>query len=218
MVTPALDAARFDPAQVEPVPRAALGIPAAATVVALVARLHPSKGAGLLIEALAQLAAGEPTLHLLLVGGASGDHPDYPAQLLEKAERLGLGARVHWVDAVPDPERYLATADLVVNARIDAEPFGLSVIEAMLMAKQVIVHAFGEPLHIVDDGVTGWHYYAPTVEALTLELERSLAHRADWPAMGAAARAKALARYTGKALAERHLRLLQDHAAEARAR
>lgn len=217
VVTPALDASRFDPAQVLPVARAALGIPADVIVVALVARLHPSKGAAMLVQAFAQLAAGQPRLHLLLVGGASGDHPDYPAQLLHAAQTLGLSERVHWVDAVADPERHLATADLVVNARIDAEPFGLSVIEAMLMAKPVIVHALGEPADIVDDGVTGWHYHTPTVEALARVLEHSLAHRADWPAMGAAARATALARYTGEVLAQRHLRLLQDHAGQARA-
>jgi len=209
VVTPAVDAPRFDPARVSPIPRAALGVPPDAVLVGLVARLSPEKGADLAIEALSLLPAEAPALHLLLVGGPQDSA--YAKGLREQARVAGVAERVHWVETVADPERYWAACDLALNARRDVEPFGLSLIEAMLMQRPAIAHALGQPAASVVDGRTGWLFHQPTAAALAEALRRALAVRGQWPAMGQAAREDVLRRFASTAHATRYLALLREH-------
>lgn len=213
VVTPAVDAARFDPEQVRAVPRASLGIPEDALLLAQIARLDPSKGATLLLDAVATLATEAPRLHLLLVGGPLAS--DYGQALQARAQALGIAERLHWVDTVTDPERYWAMADFAASTRIDAEPFGLAIVEAMLMRKPVLVHALGAPAETIDDGQTGWHYQQPDAAALSAALRRALADHAHWTAMGRQARTTALRRYASAEQAQRYLGLLRQQVAEA---
>lgn len=215
VVTPAVDAGRFDPTQVSAISRAQLGIPEDALLLAQIARLDPSKGATLLLEAVAALAAEEPRLHLLLVGGPLAS--DYAQALRARAQALGIAGRLHWVDTVNDPERYWAMADFAASTRIDAEPFGLAIVEAMLMRKPVLVHALGAPADTIDDGETGWHYQQPDVATLSAALRRALADRGQWTTMGAQARETALRRYASPEQAQRYLSLLRQQVVEAAA-
>lgn len=214
VVTPAVDAERFDPAQVVPVPRKLLGLPENAIVLGLIARLDPSKGADLLLSALAALRNEVDDLHLLLVGGPLAS--DYGLALRTQVKTAGLEQRVHWVDTVPDPERYWGACDLAINARHDVEPFGLSIIEAMLMARPVLAHSLGQPGTTIEDGRTGWLYHRPDVAALVEALRRALDARKQWPAMGHLARAEALRRFASDAASRHYLHLLQAQTDQAR--
>lgn len=214
VVTPAVDAQRFDPKHVAAIPREQLGIPAGATVLGLIARLDPGKGADLLIDALAALTHKSADVHVLLVGGPLTSA--YGRKLQAQANALGLACRLHCVDTVPDPERYWACCDLAVNARRDAEPFGLSIIEAMLMERPVLAHSLGQPGVTIEEGRTGWLYHEPTVTALAAALRRALEARAQWPEMGRLARAEALRRFASAEASQRYLKLLHEQATKAR--
>lgn len=215
VVTPALDATRFDPAHVAAIDRVALGVPTEVPLLGLIARLEPEKGADLAIAALATLGDAAQGAHLLLVGGPLDS--EFARGLRAQATAAGLSERVHFAGPVDEPEHFWAACDLALSPRKDAEPFGLSIIEAMLMARPVVAHALGQPAATLRDGETGWLYLAPTAEALAEALRRVLAARARWPAMGAAAREEARRRFTGPALAQRYLGLLRDHLARVRA-
>lgn len=214
VVTPAVDARRFDPARVKPLSRTTLGIPYRATVLGLIARLDPSKGADLLIAALAALGADGEDLHLLLIGGPLDS--DYGRQLQAQAVTAGVAERLHLLDTVADPERYWPLCDLAVNPRRDAEPFGLSVVEAMLMARPVLAHSLGQPGLSLRDGETGWLYHRPSVETLVETLRRALAQREHWSEIGWRAREEALQRFADPALGRRYLGLLREQARAAR--
>lgn len=214
VVTPAVDAARFDPGRVQPVSRAALGLPDSVPVLGLIARLDPAKGADLAIAALAALAAEAPELHLLLVGGPL-DSP-YANVLRVQARAAGVEARLRLAGPVADPERYWAACDLALNAYKGAEAFGLSIVEAMLMEKPVLAHALGQPADTIEDGRTGWLYHRPEVSALTEALRRALAMRAEWPAIGRRARAEALRRFASAEQGAHYLALLREQAELAR--
>lgn len=200
------DAGRFDPARVQPMSRAALGIPADAAVFGIVARLDPSKGQARVLQALIELGEMARDAHLLLVGGASD--ADEPARLQSLAAQAGVADRLHLVGEVDEPERYYGAIDVAINSRVDAEPFGLSVIEAMLMARPVAVHALGGPVETVTDGRTGWHVQDPSVAGWAEALRRILAERDRWPMLGKAAQAHARERYTSAAHVQRYLAAL----------
>jgi len=202
------DAAVFNPETVQPKTRAALGIDEQAIVLGVFARVMPSKGQDRLLAAVLNHAEHDPPVHLLLLGTDPTDA--YSVLLHDMAEQAGLTNRLHMLRRVDDPQCYYPLIDVAVNCRIDAEPFGLSVIEAMMMGKPVLVHALGGPAETVHDGETGWHMHDPSIDTMTEALRRVLHDRARWPAMGAAARAHALARYTLQKQAERYLAAIES--------
>ncbi|MGC9261060.1 MAG: glycosyltransferase family 4 protein [Phycisphaerae bacterium] len=187
---PGADAQRFDPGRMDFVTRGQLGIPADAIVLGIFGQIRPAKGQRLILEAMAQLPTAYANTHLLLLGGpVEGGFTD---ELRALAARMDLLERLHLYGNVPDPERYYDLVDAAINARVDPEPFGLSVVEAMMMGKPVLAHALGGPAETVLDGVTGWHVYEPTVEGFRAGLLRALDDREKWVAMGAAGRQRAL--------------------------
>lgn len=206
------DPDRFYPAHKDAVTRSDLDIPADAIVLAIMARLSPEKGQYMFLGALAPLAE-KHNLHLLLLGGPLGTR--FHQELLIFAGGLGCQLRVHFIDNVPNPECYYDLIDIAVNVRLDAEPFGLSVVEAMMASKPVLVHALGGPAETVLDGVTGWHVAQPTVEALRAGLQRALSDRPKWAQMGDAARQRALETFNLEDQARRYAEILHRRAGAA---
>jgi glycosyltransferase involved in cell wall biosynthesis len=206
------DAGRFDPQRVTPAAREEIGVPDGAVMITIAARLDALKGQLRALRAI--LAIPELTsddLHLVLLGGPTDGA--LAGELREAARRAGAENRLHLMGTVPDPERYFAASDLVINSRIDPEPFGLTVVEAMMMGRPLLVHALGGPAETVLDGATGWHVHAPTEEAFAAGLQRALRDRAKWPEMGAAARAHALANFSTRVVAERYLEIVRANLA-----
>lgn len=205
------DGTRFRPDAPSRLSRQDLGIPADAAVFAIAARLTPEKGQLVLLQAIAALPPGHHGIHLLLIGGPT--ETEFVHQLRDAAAQMGVGDRLHLAGHSRTPERFYAAVDVAVNARIDPEPYGLSVVEAMLCAKPVLVHALGGPAETVIDGVTGWHVKEPTVEAFAAGILRALADRPRWAELGAAARARALEHFTLEQQAAFYVKLLRQQLA-----
>ena len=201
------DEFRFSPNAADQATRDTIGIPDDAVVFGVFARLTPEKGQLVLLEAMAGLPNSYSETNLLLVGGPL--EGGFAQQLRHRAEELGLSKRVHFLGNVTNPERYYNTIDVAVNARIDVESFGLSVVEAMLMRKPVIVHALGGPAETVVDEVTGWHVTEATVDGFRAGLLRALKERLRWQEMGAAGRARALEYFSLSRQAKAYLRVVQ---------
>ena len=120
--------AGFDPAGVPEIPRR----PADAPLALFLSRLHTKKGPDRAIDVLAQL----PTLHLALAGR---DDPAYRAELVARAERLGVTDRVHWVGEVSEAEKiqlYQAVDFFLLPTH--QENFGQVLVEAMAVNCPVV--------------------------------------------------------------------------------
>ncbi len=199
---------KFDPARVVGIGRAELGVPADAPLFGLFARLTPSKGQLHLLRALLRCNSG-PAPHLLLLGGAPSGESGYAELLRKAAADAGAAGRLHLLGAVADVERYYPMLDVAVNARVDPEPFGLSVIEAMLMGVPVLAHASGGPAETVVDGETGWLMPGTSDADFDAALSRVLADRPRWREMGAAGRRRALKNYAADGQARRYQALVE---------
>ncbi len=195
----------IDPRRVVAATAATLpGLPPGAVRLLVMARLVPAKGQKILLAAM--LSRPEfRHLHLILCGGPPGT--PYERDLRELAAARGAADRLHVLGPVTDVAAYYALADVVVNARLDPEPFGLSVVEAMFAARPLLVHAAGGPAEIVVDGLTGWHVAAPEETAFADGLARMLADRPRWAEMGLAGRKRAEQRYTHEAMTDQFLRI-----------
>jgi glycosyltransferase involved in cell wall biosynthesis len=137
------------------VTRTALGIADDAWVVGSVGRLQPWKGHDRVIAAVAHLRdRGIPAVGLIVGGESFGLSPGYEERLRRLADELEIGRNVVFTSEVADARRYYPLMDVFVNAS-DEEPFGISVVEAMIAGCPVVAFARGGPAEIVEDGVSG---------------------------------------------------------------
>ncbi len=121
-----------------------------------VARLVPHKGIDTTIQLLAGLAATQPELRYLVVGRGPQE-----SALRELADSLGVADRVHFLTDVDDAELPAAYASanyylgLSREDGLDAEGFGISLVEAAAAGLPVIGGRSGGVADAVADGETG---------------------------------------------------------------
>ena len=111
--------------------------------VLLLQRLEPEKDTGTALHAWARSGLGEAGWSLRLAGQGQER-----AALESLAQRLFITASTHFLGFVDDPQEELARADILI-ATAPAEPFGLSVLEAMSLGTPVLAAAAGGHLETV---------------------------------------------------------------------
>jgi len=188
-----IDSRGFSSESHSPVRRISLGLNESDLVFGIFARLVPEKGQELIIRSLADGGDELGAIKLLLCGGPYD--AAYQQRLVDLVRTLGLDGRVIFLGPVNEVAPVCMTCDVVVNSRIDAEPFGLSVIEAMMLEKPVLAHSLGGPSETVVDGVTGWLFHEPTVSCVKDALRRTLEDKDKWARMGQAGRSRAIERF-----------------------
>ena len=174
--------------------RSTFSIPEKAVVFIIAAQLYgdDNKGQLTFATALANVSKIVPDLHLMLLGGPSdGILADRIRKVSENADM-----KVHFTGVVTDVENYYSLSNVAVSSRLTPEPFGLSVIEAMLMGKPVLAHASGGPAETVLDSITGWHAKQASVAEFEKTIRRCLDDKSEWKTMGEKAKNIALEKYS----------------------
>lgn len=119
-------------------PRAELTAPVR---VVYVGRLSHRKGVDVVVEAVGALTAAGVDVTLDVVGAVFPGYEWYEADLREQARRLGIEDAVRFRGFVPRVWDLVSAGDVVVvPSRLD-EPFGNTVVEALLCARPVIASA-----------------------------------------------------------------------------
>lgn len=183
--------------------RTELGFAEEDFVFGCISRIDPQKGQLLLVEALAGLASACPRAKLLLAGPATD--PAYGQELQSAIARSGLGERVRLLGSVaPESARHaglLAALDaFVLPSR--HEPFGIVVLEAWAAGKPVIVAKVGGLQRLVDGGEDGLFFESGDVDGLSLRMRQLMGDAALARRLAEAGRAKMLAEYTWKKVAD----------------
>ncbi len=159
VVHPGVDLAVFEP-QDRGLARAALGLPAEASVLLFAGRIQPLKAPDVLLRAAAELVGRRPELRsslvVAVVGGPSGSGLEHPTALADLADELGIADLVRFVPPVTQSElaRWCAAATLVAVPSYN-ESFGLVAVEAQATGTPVVAAAVGGLTTAVEDGVSG---------------------------------------------------------------
>jgi glycosyltransferase involved in cell wall biosynthesis len=170
---------------------------AAGTVrVGLVATYARWKGHLAFLDAAAMLAATAPALGVrwYIVGG-----PIYHTaaqfteeELRREAADRGLAGRVGFIPFAADPVPIYRALDVVVHASTQAEPFGLTIAEAMACGRAVVVSAAGGAAELFTDGVDALGVPPGDVDRLAAAVRKLAEDQALRVRLAAAARHTAI--------------------------
>jgi glycosyltransferase involved in cell wall biosynthesis len=156
------------------------------------------KGLDLLIEGFSKLEQG--ALDLVLTGNDWFDRQ----QLEDLAESLGVAGRVKFRGRRPEPSIVIQSeADLcVLPSRFDG--FGMTIVEAMLAARPVLVSSAAGIAPHVKKSEGGW-IVEPNADAIGAGLKEALDRKVEWSAMGRKNRDYVLGNLTWEQVARRTL-------------
>ncbi|EJW11502.1 Glycosyltransferase [Rhodovulum sp. PH10] len=142
------------PAKLDPHPkavlRAALNLPAG-PLVGVFSRLAPWKGQHIVIEALTRLEG----VHAVIAGDALFGEDSYAARLRALVADRGLSERVTFLGHRSDVQHLMQAVDIVIHPSVDPEPFGRTLVEAMLAETPVIATDAGAAPDILANGAAG---------------------------------------------------------------
>lgn len=164
------------------------------------------KGHSLLLEALAQLLEFP---WILVFVGDHNENFSYTDELLRLADRLGIGSRLRFFGICNDMPLAYCAADLVLNVSIRPESFGRTAVEAMGMAKPVIVSGHGGALETIVADETGWYFSPNDLNSLILVLRNALLKKDLWKTMGLKGRQHVVEHFSLQEMCKKTLRVYQ---------
>lgn len=145
------------------------GIPAHTPLLLFSGRLVPEKGCEVLLKACARL--GSRPFALFFAGCGAGE---YEIFLKNMAEKAGIAQHTYFLGFVQNVRRLLAQADLCTFPSVWAEPFGLTIIEAMQAGRALVTTDNGAQPEFVDNGATGLLVPPADEDALARAIARLL--------------------------------------------
>jgi L-malate glycosyltransferase len=177
--------------------------------VGMVGNLRSIKQPELLVRAAAQVCVAHPdvTFHI------AGEGELRPR--LEKLIRdLGLQNRFFLAGAIGDVPRFLANLDVAVLCS-RSEGMSNAVLEYMAAGRPIVATAVGGNMELIKDGETGLLVPPGNVLNLAIAIGRLLENRLFAARLGAAARRRAVQRYSREAMVRRfedfYLQLQANH-------
>jgi glycosyltransferase involved in cell wall biosynthesis len=204
-----VDTQRFTPASAEERAglRARLGLPAGILAV-YTGRLLRGKGLETLVDALADPSVPSE-LVVVLVGSGEGQALDATHDLRRRVAERGLEGRVVFAGRSDRVEDYLRAADLFVFPSL-FEALGISLVEAAACGLPAAASRTGGIVDVVEDGSSGLLVGPGDARELAqalVALARDAGRRA---AMGARARAVAVARFDERDVLEGYRALFRE--------
>ena len=117
----------------------------------MAARMESWKGHRLLLRALEQLRH-DPAWTCWIAGGGQNDgEASYERTLRDAAGAAGLGNRVRFLGQRTDVADLLAAADIYCQPNEGAEPFGISLVEALWAGLPVVTTRLGAAPEVVNE-------------------------------------------------------------------
>ncbi|MDR3495070.1 MAG: glycosyltransferase family 4 protein [Ancalomicrobiaceae bacterium] len=130
--------------------RQRLGLPAG-PLVGVFSRLAAWKGQDVFLRALARC----PDVTGIVVGSAMFAEDDFEMRLKALAREVAIEHRVRFLGRREDVPALMQAMDAVVHPSVAPEPFGLTLVEAMLVGVAVVASSTGACSEILADGRCG---------------------------------------------------------------
>jgi glycosyltransferase involved in cell wall biosynthesis len=185
-------------------------------MIGTMATLTPIKGQRHIIEAAALLVDEFPDLRVLLAGAPTSVYPDYPDELRQLADRVGVADRLELTGFVEDVTEILGRLTVFINATyrddqgFGREGFGAAMLEASWAGLPVVVTRGGGSPEGMRDGLTGTLVDPADPAAIARAVAPYLRDRELALRTGAAGRRFTRERFDPEALATQLFRALSE--------
>jgi len=193
IVPQGVDTARFWPDGPRGSLRSELGIDDETPLIGILGRVDPEKGIGTVIDAVARMQF-LPLPHLVVIGDPFSAGREHLDSLARRAHEQ-LGDRARFLPSRSDIPAVLRSLDILVNAS-DAEPFGLTVLEAQASGTPIVATDAGGIPEFVTDGINGLLVPPRDPAALAGAIGRLLDDEAFATQLTGAARERVVDRYS----------------------
>ncbi len=156
-----------------------------------------------LVEAIAHLKAAAPDLPVmgLAYGTPREGGPPLDEAMLRRAAELGVSDRIRLMGFRRPIERHIAALDVLAVPAMN-EPFGRTLVEAMLLGTVVVAYRHGGNPEAIEDGRTGYLIDPGRPESFVSPILRLLRHEDERARMAEAAKRHALHAFSG----DRHVK------------
>jgi glycosyltransferase involved in cell wall biosynthesis len=115
-----------------------------------------------------------------LIGSSfEGHQSSYEAEVKSLIQNSEYKDNFIFTGFVQNPQYFMAACDVIVNATIHTEGFGLTLLEAMQLRKPIIAPAIGGPLEIFTHGREGFFFTPNQEESLLSEMRAMLELKKD---------------------------------------
>jgi mannosyltransferase len=160
-------------------------------------RVRAQKGSDVFVDAMCRLLPRYPDFTAVMVGAITTEHLAFANDLRKRIEAAGLQSRIVITGELPieDVQRWYRRLTIYAFTSRN-EGFGLTLIEAMSVGAALVASRAGAAELVVEDGVTGVLTRPDDVDALVAALEPLMRDPASSAAMGIRARARALAKFS----------------------
>jgi glycosyltransferase involved in cell wall biosynthesis len=160
----------------------------------------------LFVDIVHKLLQAEPSRAVVgcLFGVSSPGGRDFAAECAERATALGIRRSIHLMGFRKPVEPYMAACDILLIPAM-GEPFGRTLIEAMLLGTPVIATAHGGNPEAISHGVNGILVEPESAESFVPPIERLLDDPVEHERISRTARGMALKHYG----ADRHIRSVE---------
>jgi hypothetical protein len=166
--------------------------------VGMVGNLDARKNPALLVEAAATLRSAVRDAEILLIGAFQD--PAYEAAVRERIAGLGLADAVTVTGFLPNPFPVVRSLDVLAHpARRD--PFPLSLLEGMALARPIVASAVGGIPEMIEHGRSGLLVPSDDAPALAQALAALLEDEPGRVRLGEAARERLATRFSLEAFA-----------------
>jgi len=184
--------------------RASLGVPVAAPLVGMVARLTAvNKDHETFLRAAARIRRERPDVSFALVG----DGPEH-RRLVSLAEALGISDNVVFAGHRPDARRLISAFDVSVLCSL-YEGFSNVVLESMASARPVVATDIAPNREAIEDGVHGMLVPLRDDAAAANAIARLLADPAEAARLAARGRERVVSEFSLAAQSERTMELYE---------
>ena len=173
-----------------------LNLPPATRFVGYVGALIERKRPLRFVEAVHAFARKHPEFPIagLLFGVPSVNWPDVDAAVRQRAENLGIAGKIHLMGYRSPVAPCMCGIDALLVPAVN-EPFGRTLIEAMLLGTPVVATDHGGNPEAIDDGRTGYLVAPEKPEAFVEPLEKLLFDECEWQKISSQAQASARIAY-----------------------
>lgn len=193
--------------------RSGFGVNETQPLIGIIGNIRDWKGQSIVIDAVEILKKKFPDLVCLLVGDMSDDCEDFNSGIRDKIIQKGLTQNIIITGFRTDIADIQNALDVFIHASLSPEPYGLVVLEAMVMGTAIVASNEGGPSEMIVDGKSGFLIPPGDPEILADKIDWFLSDVTLRERMGALAQKRFYERFSTfdiKTIETIYLRLLKS--------